>query len=283
MVRNVDDACPIHDIPQPLRQHVARARLARGQFPHVGSKWTRTTPPSTDELKWNAESTPTDAAPPPLPFRRVVTLSEADTAKIDTDEPLEACVDLRTLANVDGVWYRPCDTRRFLEQHIPTKRWVSGRLDSQQSKQLIEAFYLLTVERVTDPLIHKAVRLILFHYMKERGYTARWMGKYEQDGRHVGNGDTFRRFSRLQQYAPHRLPTEVLNRLCDKNGKLHNRGSKGSRSKYCGSQSRPYVPKHRLVRTADDERRMAAYNSGGGGGGGSSSSSNKNKNKNNNN
>jgi len=34
---------------------------------------------------------------------------------------------------------------------------------------------------------------VLFQYMKERGYTARWMGKYDQDARHVGNGDRFRR------------------------------------------------------------------------------------------
>ena len=254
MVRNISDSSPIHDIPQPLRQHVARSRLERGRFPHVGSKWTRTSPPSIEELKWNAQADP--KAEPPLPLRRIVTLSQADTSRIDTDEPLEVRVDLRTLANVDGVWYRPCDTRRFLEQHIPSKRWVSGKLDSRQSKQIIEAFYLLTVERVTDPIVHKAVRLILFHYMKERGYTARWMGKYEQDARHVGNGDKFRKFSRLEQYAPHRLPTEVLNRLCGKDGKLLNRGSKGSRSKHCGNPSRAYVPKHRLVRTKEDERRM---------------------------
>jgi hypothetical protein len=125
---------------------------------------------------------------------------------------------------------------------------------------LIEAFYHLTVERVPDPLVQKALRLVLFHYMKERGYTARWMGKYEQDARHVGNGDTFRRFCRLHQYAPHRLPTEVLNKLCDKSGKLRNRGSKGSRSKYVHVQARAnrevYTPRNRLTRTAEDERRM---------------------------
>jgi len=263
MVRNVSDRYPIHDIPQPLRQHVARFRLERGDFPPIGSKWTRAlTIPTIEELQWNAANcNNVETVAPPHPLRRIITLSPGDTIKVARDEwDVSARVDLNTLANVDGVWYRPCDTRRSLEKHIPSKRLVSCALDKRQSKQLIEAFYHLTVERVTDPIVKKALRLVLFHYMKERGYTARWMGKYEQDARHVGNGDTFRRFSRLHQYAPHRLPIDVLNKLCDRTGKLRNRGSKGSRSKYVhlrtSQRQRVYIPKNRLVRTVDDERRM---------------------------
>jgi len=261
MVRNVSDRYPIHDLPQPLRQHVARFRLERGDFPPVGSKWTRAlTAPTIEELQWNATHS-NDEVEPPSPMRRIITLSLADSVKVARDEAdVSVRVELNTLANVDGVWYRPCDTRRALEKHIPSRRFVSGALDKRQSKQLIEAFYHLTIERVEDPVMKKAFQLILFHYMKERGYTARWMGKYEQDARHVGNGDTFRRFKRLYQYAPHRLPTEVLNKLCDKSGKLRNRGSKGSRSKYAHIRHRAnaevYIPKNRLARTADDEQRM---------------------------
>jgi hypothetical protein len=134
---------------------------------------------------------------------------------------------------------------------------VTPHLTSKQSEQLIEVFYLLTVECIDDPLQQEACKLILFRYMIERGYTARWIGKYDQDGNHVGNGDKFRKFSRLSQYAPDRLPTDVLNKLCGRNGKLKNKGSKGTRSKYKQEkETKRYVPKRRLKRTGEDERRM---------------------------
>jgi hypothetical protein len=149
-----------------------------------------------------------------------------------------------------------------LEKCIPKgdiefKRWISPQLTTKQSKQLIEAFYLLTVECINNPLQREVCKLILFRYMIERGYTARWIGKYEQDGNHVGNGDKFRKFSRLLQYAPDRLPTDVLNKLCGRDGKLKNKGSKGTRSKYNQKkETKRYVPKRRMMRTKEDELRM---------------------------
>ena len=149
-------------------------------------------------------------------------------------------------------------TRAAIARHAPTKRFVSASLSYAQAKQLIEAFYLLTVERVRDPEVVHALSLVLYRYMVERGYTARWTGKYEQDAKYVGNGKLFRAFARLSQYDPHRLPAPVLNKLLGRDGRLRGRGSKGSRSKYVIDKTKRYRPKRRLVRTVDDEERMAA-------------------------
>jgi len=125
-----------------------------------------------------------------------------------------------------------------------------------QSEQLITAFYLLSVERVADATVCEAASLILFRYMFERGYTARYMGKYLQEANHIGNGKRFRQFRRLSQYAPDRLPIAVLTKLCGTNGRMINRGSKGTRSKY--RTANRYVPARRLKRTREDEDEMMA-------------------------
>lgn len=145
------------------------------------------------------------------------------------------------------------DYAKSLTPHIFKKngeqkrRIVSAGLSKAQSVQLIEAFYLLSVERITDPEMVHAASLILFHYMFRQGYTSRWMGKYQQEARFIGNGNVTRKFHRLSQYDPHRLPTSVLNKLITKNGIVKGRGNKGSRSKYVHLDER-YVPKQRASR-----------------------------------
>jgi len=120
----------------------------------------------------------------------------------------------------------------------------------------VTAFYLLVVERVADPLLRRALGLVLFRYMVERGYTARWIGKYKQDANYVGNGDLFRKFQRLRHvYAPGNLPPKILVELCDEHGVLHGRGSKGSRSKFAPVEER-WHPKRRLSRSREMEARM---------------------------
>ena len=91
--------------------------------------------------------------------------------------------------------------------------------------------------------------------MLQVGYTARILGPYNQSGLYTGNGDSFRHFARLTQYAPHRLPAAVLNKLCTSDGTVRTRGSKGSRSKYIAKKHR-WTPKRRLVRTWEDEVKM---------------------------
>ena len=154
----------------------------------------------------------------------------------------------------EGRWHRPRDTLNFLTRQIPSRRLVSAALTDAQSRQLITAFYLLSVERVSDPAIAEAASLILFRYMFERGYTARYMGKYIQDAMYIGNGIRYRTFKRLTQYDPDRLPIEVLSKLCGTNGRLINRGSKGTRSKY--RTTNRYVPTRRLKRSREDEDQM---------------------------
>ena len=75
------------------------------------------------------------------------------------------------------------------------------------------------MSRVPDPLVRRAAQLLLHRYMLERGY--------KQDAHYIGNGHRFRNFRRLAQYAPERLPAVVLNKLCARDGRMRNKGSKG--------------------------------------------------------
>ena len=58
-----------------------------------------------------------------------------------------------------------------------------------ESEQLITAFYLLSVEE--SETYREVAKAILHRYMIERGYTARWTGRYVQGGRFIGNSDHF--------------------------------------------------------------------------------------------
>lgn len=271
MVANVAREA-VETLPDPLRQHAAKQRLEAKAFQRLGTLWcVAELPPTPKELECMQSSDSTGAAVP-YPLRRahahVPHLSDAlahgkthfDEADVDAWEA-EFCAALspmRTLvcAADGGVWYRPRDTRSFLQKWVPLRRHVSAALGPAQSRQLITAFYVLSVERTCDAESKQVASLLLYRYMLERGYTARWMGKYEQAAHHIGNGDRFRRFSRLLQYDTERIPADVINRLCTKDGRLRNNGSKGTRSKY--KVKGRYVPKRRLPRTDEDEERMAA-------------------------
>lgn len=263
MVRNVGDA-PLACLPLPLRQHVARARLDAGEYEPLGSRWARTTAPRDDELEW-ANAWGDDCVPSadgrlrPVMLRVPESKQEAVASGGLVDVQALGVVLPRTIARVGAEWYRVVDKRAALAAETfddgARVRYVSARLTRVQSRQLITAFYIVCVEESVDAEQRHAASVVLFHYMKERGYTARWMGKYEQRALHVGNGDSFRRFRRMRQYAPHRLPADVLNKLCDVRGKLRNRGSKGSRSKYKGKTVK-YTPHNPLRRSRDAEQAM---------------------------
>ena len=257
MVENVLHE-PLTSIPQPLRQHVAKRRLELGMYLKIGSRWIETVPVTTEEL-----SEPT---PPELrrilsnPSQDLVAWIRGGSQHVDEQLPAHIVDDitLKTIVQVDGVWYRPVDTTAFLKKQKTDafgKRRVSAALKFSQSCQLLTAFYYLCIERRQTEDVNHAFVLIMYHYMKERGYTSRWMGKYDQFAIHIGNGDLFRNFNRLSVYKPHLLPVDVLNRLCGSDGKLKSRGSKGSRSKYKTDKTR-YVPKRRLKRSRLDEEKM---------------------------
>lgn len=255
LVSNMSD-CRIDDLSQPLRQHVARERLTSTV---LGQCWVvAEVPPTRDELEWSS----TD--PPPLPRRQIVRDAQWSERVAEWPDEVTGCI-VQTphclLQGSDGLWYRPVDERARLAVHAPDRRRVvSAALEVEQSKQLITALFLCEVERVgtTDSLLEHACHLILYRYMVERGYTARWLGTYKQRALHIGNGDTFRRFNAfLSQYGTReRVPGPVLHRLVGRDGKLHTRGSKGSRSRHVHDPSRRYAPVRRLTRTVDDERRM---------------------------
>lgn len=262
MVENVLDE-PLMDIPQPLRQHVARRRLREGRHEPIGSRWKPTVPPTQEETaRRGAPGLRRIIESPSDEIRGLIRDTRSRSVPMGSSAIEGIC--LNTIALVDGTWYRPVDTTAVLKRHasdVGGRRYVSAALKTAQSKQLLTAFYYLCIERIADPDVTHACVLVMYHYMKERGYTGRWMGKYHQAGYHIGNGDSFRTFNRLPVYAPHRLPSAVLNKLCGTDGKLRSKGSKGTRSKYMSAKER-YVPKRRLKRLRDTEARMVVPTSG---------------------
>ena len=94
----------------------------------------------------------------------------------------------------DGRWFRPVDTRRNLLDCIPSKRQVSAALTTAQSRQIVTAFYLLTVEKVEDESNRATHYASSSFSISKKGVHSRWYGPYDQEGEHVGNGDSFREF-----------------------------------------------------------------------------------------
>ena len=280
MVQNYYDA-PIDALPPPLQQHVARRRLADGAVPPAAARWREAeAPPHPEELAAAVDGGGGAAAgAAAVAGRRTVLRHAALEAALGAGERafdaatlaawgldgLEASSMPRYLARgADGRWYRPVNPRAAYERHAMgggarARRAVSAALRPEQSTQLVEAFYHLVVERVDDPEVAHALELVLFHYMRGRGYTARWMGKYRQLARHLGNGRVFRKFNAtLVQYGVRdAIPDAVVSRLMGVDGRIRARGNKGSRSKY-KEGGRRYRPARRLARTAADEAGMAA-------------------------
>jgi hypothetical protein len=238
----------LETIPQPLQQHVAKRLLRTGKFRRIGSVWSATR--LTDEEAHHPMSmrsvlsTPSDGL--------VDWIREGNAGELPPT--VTDAITLRTIIKVGDTWFEPRDTSASLKKLCATRK-VSAALDRRQSQQLITAFFFLCIDRRQPTIVNHAFILIMYHYMKERGYTSRWMGKYEQLANHVGNGDKFRNFTRLETYRPHLLPADVLNKLCASDGKLRSRGGKGSRSKYRSDRKR-YVPKRRLTRSREDESKM---------------------------
>jgi hypothetical protein len=244
---------PLETLPYPLRKHVAQTRIRQRMYPPLGSEWVETTVPPTAEEYAPTLMSRRVVHDPPAHLVDALTAGRTtidDLAGVPTD-PNKDLVQSR-----DGRWFQPVDTRRKLDVSAKAStRYVTPALRWGQSEQLITAFYFLSVERARDEDTLRAFALIMFHSLKERGYTARWLGKYDQTGRHTCNGDKNRKFLKHTHYAPHQLPASVLNRCCGPDGKLRNRGSKGSRSKYKTDKQR-YVPQRRLKRSREDEDDM---------------------------
>ena len=261
MVDNVADVHDLTQLPYPLRQHATHARTDSRP---LGTTWKRSTHTPTDAECAHDGVTPPFCfwrvwhTPPPSLVAAVRDSEdfEADDARIEwrVQDGIPPNVTPTTLVQVDGVWYQPTVRRVPGAAEVPTERVISAGLSSEQSRQLIEAFYLVSVEGVTDPKTVRLLHLILYRYMVERGYTARWIGKYKQDAYHIGNGTRFRAFRQHPQYRPWNLPARTIHKLSDAHGKPINRGSKGSRSKFKGKDDKQrYVPKRRLQRTSGDE------------------------------
>lgn len=254
----------IHTLPEPLRQHVARMCIERGLCTN-GTQWKETTPLTREEEVGG----------------NVMQRSLLDCAELSrhVEQSLRITADdlhrwnlfrrivpwKHVVRTDDGRCFKPVNTEGPYQQYASTTRYVSAALTETQSKQIIETFYLLNVEEVAHEETRHALCLIMFHYMKERGYTARWLGKYEQKALHIGNGDNLRRFrgENTHQYngfvneGISAMPAEVISKLWGRDGRLHTRGSKGTRSKHKQNGKKRYVPTHRLERSRETELRMA--------------------------
>lgn len=243
LVRNTKDRMPLRCMPKILRQYVCKYKLQHGEFATLGTCWERQDQEEGATLHGAVLS---------------VARRGADDDVVYSDRPL-----LGVAFATDGVhYYRPCDEEARLRSfaHCQERtRLVSSHLSAAQSRQLITAFYIACVERHADPTIRMAARLVLFHYIVHVGYTARWLGQYRKTAMHVGNGARLRRFSKLTQYEPARLPTSLLNSWLTSDGTVQPNGMasvsrRGSRSKFAGENR--YRPKRRKRRTREEESRM---------------------------
>lgn len=159
--------------------------------------------------------------------------------------------------------YKNCDTKHMpqpLKQYVDALnvvsnselvknmedyKWVSAALEECQTLQLLNSYYILNVEQSYDPIQREMSKLLQYRYLICRGYSARWMGKYDQNALHLGNGLTIRRFKKLNQYSISNLETHVLEKVYRKDGTLQGKGNKGSRSKYVDPSVR-YIPSRRM-------------------------------------
>lgn len=140
-------------------------------------------------------------------------------------------------------------------EYLNTYKWVSASLEFEQSLQLINANYILNVEQNNDPVQQSLSQKILWRYLVMRGYSSRWLGKYDQNAKFLGNGRVIRKFKGLVQYNVENLSSDILERVYKKDGSLQGKGNKGSRSKYVKDVNR-YVPKRRMKRFHNMEELM---------------------------
>jgi len=133
-------------------------------------------------------------------------------------------------------------------KYINEYKWVSAALEPCQSSQLLAANYLLNVEQVKCNIQKNIAACIQYRYLITRGYSARWLGKYDQNAAYLGNGNSIRKFTKLNQYCIDELDTKVLEKIYKKDGQLRGKGNKGSRSKYAPLNEK-YVPKRTMKRT----------------------------------
>ncbi len=140
--------------------------------------------------------------------------------------------------------FKMYDEKEMLK-HIGEKKTVSGALEYEQTSQLLDATYSLYVEQNQDYEQRIASCLVLYRYLIERGYSGRWVGKYDQNAEFLGNGCLIRQFKNLSQYRPDVLPLPVLSKIYQKDGRLKGKGSKGSRSKYANEEDK-YIPGRKM-------------------------------------
>lgn len=276
LAENVADV-DLAALPYPLRTYAARQRAT------LGTRWTWLAWPfpAPPTLECAPLSAALAAAPPSAAGGRFPVVAAADLLAWGL---LGKVAPGATARGDDGRLYRVCDP---LAGQVPFERggerggmwvvqratrYVSAALSRAQSMQLIAALYALHIERVDEPEVRRALALVLYRYMVARGYTARYLGRYEQEARHIGNGGSFRTFRQGNQDADaewHEMrarsvytqracvKAEVINRLLDRDGVLRARGSKGNRRRDGRDRPDAYQPRKRARRSRADEEAMA--------------------------
>lgn len=128
---------------------------------------------------------------------------------------------------------------------------VTCRLSRSQNVQLLQAAYWTHVAPFDEHTI-EVCRLLRFRYMLH-GYTAREIGEYKQNARHLGHGAKIRKFKGKPQYEPRNLSADVLNYIYRADGTLKGSGFKGTRGKYGKKDFPRYQPLRRMQRTQKQE------------------------------
>ena len=252
-------------LPAITRQHVARMRISQGICLPFGTRWNKESVAQSIYDKCPHTRLLTDQSSHPRVRVDASILANAIQEENElsiTEEDLHAWESkfgtlprgAVVVLESNGDTFKVKDFGYELKKAACVKeRIVSAALSQKQSIQLISAFYLYAVEEVDDET-KQICAMIMERYLIDQGYIARWMGKYEQCALYVGNGDKFRQFKNMKQYDIDQLSMTVLNRLCDRNGKVITKGSKGSRSKKATKGK--YVPKRTLTRTLRQETVM---------------------------
>lgn len=147
-------------------------------------------------------------------------------------------------------------TKRLTQAHglRSSTPCVTCRLSEMQNRGLLRAFYWSHVAPFDAKILHIS-HLVQFRYMLF-GHTAREMGKYQQEAKHLGHGAHIRRFKNKTQYSVNNMNSSTLNRIYQTDGSLRGSGFKGTRGKYGHKDFEKYEPSKRMRRTKRDEHNI---------------------------
>lgn len=201
-------------------------------------KWTlswipthwRVLPFTWRRLVANLDAETPDAAPCPLSDHMIEYRLERTDAEVvrrvaaGASERASERATARSLRSpfVDPLAVLRARARRWRRLR-PAVRRVTAALTDAQARELLHALLVVRFLDRADPDHAAAVQTLEFYV--RHGYTARMLGPYRQDARHVGYGHRPRTFRHLSQYNIEMLDVDVLSAIYQPDGSLKGRRS----------------------------------------------------------